>query len=141
SKDHPVLWMPENPGLSPWVDDRMLQRDGWIGVCSLVATMCVESMQRAAGGGPFIRTEYEFSASFLGRTGRPMRFVFFIVPPEQSETCMLSSTGRNVAQGTSVASEQSKTEQPQSYTVSRFGRIALTRAIRPAPCRTRPAPQ
>jgi hypothetical protein len=81
SEDHPAHWTPGKIGLASRIDEQRLNREGWAGVCTLTAASCIEHVERTAGGSPVIRTLYEHSASFLGHSGRPQRFVLFIVPP------------------------------------------------------------
>jgi 4-amino-4-deoxy-L-arabinose transferase-like glycosyltransferase len=90
SKDHPELWSPGNSGSTPWIDDQRRQREGWVGVCAMTSQYCIERISRAVDNVPFIRAEYEHSASFFGHIGPTLRFVFFIVPPLQFDESALS---------------------------------------------------
>jgi hypothetical protein len=82
SPDHPRSWDFAEPVLTPWIAEDRPPRNGWAAVCPVGEDLCVRlvdiAAKQAAG---VIRKEFDHAASFLGRRGPPMRFVFVLVPP------------------------------------------------------------
>jgi len=83
SPDHPLFWSYFRPVWTPWITDAERARHGWAAVCSAAAeSECLWLMERArAQSAGVTRVEFEHAATFLGRRGPTMRFVFVLVPP------------------------------------------------------------
>jgi hypothetical protein len=84
SPDHPQIWDIRTPQWTPWITDERRQREGWAAVCVEADKSCVADVERAAGSAAGVaRAERNISASFLGRRGPPLRFVFILMPPAE----------------------------------------------------------
>jgi 4-amino-4-deoxy-L-arabinose transferase-like glycosyltransferase len=84
SSDRPQSWNFFDPLLTPWISEDRRQREGWAAVCPAAWKDCIAAAERAAGSSPgAVRLEFEHAATFLGRHGPPLRFVFVLVPPSR----------------------------------------------------------
>jgi 4-amino-4-deoxy-L-arabinose transferase-like glycosyltransferase len=82
SPDHPKSWDLAEPQLTPWFPEERPPRNGWAAVCPVTEELCVRLVDRAAKQASGVtRVEFDHAATFLGRRGPSMRFVFVIVPP------------------------------------------------------------
>jgi hypothetical protein len=83
SKDHPKFWYYGWPELTPRLTPELRARSGWAVVCPAASEPeCVALIDQAtAQGARPVRLDYEHTASFFGRRGPPVRFIFVLVPP------------------------------------------------------------
>ncbi|MBX9777450.1 MAG: hypothetical protein K2Y71_23980 [Xanthobacteraceae bacterium] len=82
SSDHPRSWAFGDPLISPWVaGDGPPREGGWAAVCLAGDQGCLAFVDRVAKAEAVVRQEYEHAATFLGRRGPPVRFIFVLVPP------------------------------------------------------------
>ena len=82
SADHPRSWDLADPQLTPWIAKDRPPRDGWAAVCPATEQHCMLLADRAAAqSAGVIRQEFEHAATFFGRRGPPIRFIFVLVPP------------------------------------------------------------
>jgi hypothetical protein len=84
SGDHPKSWDLGEPQLTPWIKEKQRPRDNWAAVCPAAEEVCLSLVRLAtAQSKGAIRLEFEHAATFLGRRGPPVRFVFVLVPPRR----------------------------------------------------------
>src|SRR5262245_63297756 len=82
SPDHPRSWDLAEPQLTPWIAEDAPPRDGWAAVCAVGDDLCFRLVDRAAAKSTgVIRKEFDHAATFFGRRGPSMQFVFVLVPP------------------------------------------------------------
>lgn len=82
SPDHPRSWDLAEPQLTPWIAEEAPPRNGWAAVCPVGEDLCFRLVDRAAAkAAGVIRKEFDHAATFFGRRGPTMRFVFVLVPP------------------------------------------------------------
>jgi 4-amino-4-deoxy-L-arabinose transferase-like glycosyltransferase len=83
--DHPRPWNFGDLQLTPWIAENRPPRDGWAAVCPADAPGCLAFVDRAvANAEGVIRREFDHAATFLGRRGPPVRFIFVLVPSPRS---------------------------------------------------------
>jgi 4-amino-4-deoxy-L-arabinose transferase-like glycosyltransferase len=82
SSEHPRSWNLGDPQLTPWIVADRPPRDGWAAVCPADVPSCLGFVNQVVGNAPgVVRQEYVHAATFLGRRGPPVHFVFVLVPP------------------------------------------------------------
>ena len=80
SPDAPSYMVLDDPAASPWVRADDLHRSGLLIICRGADAGCLGRAQGLAGENG-LRYAQTFTGSYLGRTSRPQRFVFFLLPP------------------------------------------------------------
>lgn len=79
---HPRSWDLADPQLTPWIAEEAPPRDGWAAICPAGEDLCLRLVTRAAAkSAGVVQKEFDHAATFLGRRGPSMRFVFVLVPP------------------------------------------------------------
>jgi Dolichyl-phosphate-mannose-protein mannosyltransferase len=81
SPDAPSYFILEHPADSPWVTIEQIKRKGLLIICRETAEDCIKSGALITDR-ENIRFTQELAAHYLGRVGRPQRFVLVMQPPE-----------------------------------------------------------
>ncbi len=80
--DRPSTYADFSRHLSPWVDDKRIEREGIAIVCPADQAHCRKAMDEIVSHGPpGRRAEVELRRHWLGLAGAPRRFVVATVPP------------------------------------------------------------
>jgi len=80
SPDSPSYFIYDNPEHSPWASIAQMQKEGVLFVCPQTMDGCIGGAEAYAGP-TAVRSSHEVATHFLGRAGRPQRFVLVMRPP------------------------------------------------------------
>jgi hypothetical protein len=73
-----------NPGITPWIDEARIVREGIALFCPAGEARCVEAMNERAGRSPAgKRVEVTLSRIYWGTADTPMRYVIVTIPPDK----------------------------------------------------------
>jgi Dolichyl-phosphate-mannose-protein mannosyltransferase len=80
SSDNPSYFIYQNPEHSPWASIARTHRDGVLFICHEITDWCISGVE-AYVGPTAIRSTLQVATHFVGREGKPQRFVLFMRPP------------------------------------------------------------
>jgi hypothetical protein len=80
----PVAYYIAAPGLSPWVDEARIAREGIALVCPLEEGTCVDALKKRSAAAGVAPTEITLMRKYLGVPGRSARYVISIIPPRST---------------------------------------------------------
>jgi hypothetical protein len=80
----PVAYYITAPGLSPWVDEAHIAREGIALVCPQEERICVEALNQRSARAGVAPTEITLIRKYLGVSGRSARYVISIIPPRST---------------------------------------------------------
>jgi hypothetical protein len=80
SSDSPSYFIYSNPEQSPWATIAQTRNEGVLFICHESMDSCISSVATYVGPSA-IRSTLEVATHFVGREGRPQRFVLFMRPP------------------------------------------------------------
>ncbi|MBK5959270.1 hypothetical protein CCR97_13780 [Rhodoplanes elegans] len=90
SADHPTILSAGEPALTPWIAVEMLDRSGFVGICSAAAAACLDRIMALRPSAEQIVVTTERAA--FGQTQPPDRWVVVLALPE-------SDTGNDTRKG------------------------------------------
>jgi hypothetical protein len=71
-----------NPGVTPWIDEARIAREGIALFCPLAEARCVQALnERAARSPAATRVEVALSRTYWGTADTPVRYVIVAIPP------------------------------------------------------------
>jgi 4-amino-4-deoxy-L-arabinose transferase-like glycosyltransferase len=80
--DRPSTFEIVTPSVTPWTDEARIARDGILLYCPAIENLCMDALNRRAADAPQSRrVDTEISRTFLGISGRPVRYVIVAIPP------------------------------------------------------------
>lgn len=78
----PIAWL----WAFPWITEDRIAREGWLVGCPVVEPVCMGEAKRRIAADPRARAaEVELTPRFLGRPGRPRRFLLAVAPPPRRD--------------------------------------------------------